>query len=87
LDPFLARLVQSVKNPGFEALQNHAVGTFYMAIGLWVCDGHPIHADIVVITKLQEFLAGELGAIVDNDGVEQSKPVDDVSEERRSLFT
>jgi hypothetical protein len=40
-----------------------------------------------IITKLQEFLAGELGAIVDNDGVEQSKPVDDVSEERRSLFT
>jgi hypothetical protein len=51
-----------------------------LAIGLWVCDGRPVHADVVVITKLHELLAGKLGAIVGDDGIWHSKPVDDVSE-------
>jgi hypothetical protein len=46
----------------------------------------PCHADVVVVTKLQEFLAGKLGAVVGNDGVRHSKPVDDVHEEGHDLL-
>jgi hypothetical protein len=52
-----------------------------LAIGLWVCNGSPIHVGVVVVAKkLQELSAGKLGAIVGDDGVQHSKPVDDVSE-------
>jgi hypothetical protein len=51
-----------------------------LAIGLWVCDCHPVHTDVVVVAKLQELSAGKLGAIVGDNGVWHSKPVDDVSE-------
>jgi hypothetical protein len=53
---------------------------FYLAISLWMCDGFPIHANMVVIAELQEFPAGELGAIVGDDGVWHPNPMDDVSE-------
>jgi hypothetical protein len=36
---------------------------------------------VVVVAKLQEPSAGELGAVVSDDGVWHSKPVDDVGEE------
>jgi hypothetical protein len=48
-----------------------------------VCDDCPIHVDIVVIA---EFSVGELRAVVGDDGVRHSKPVDDVSEERHDLL-
>jgi hypothetical protein len=45
-----------------------------------MCNGRPVHTDVVVVAKLQELSAGKLGAIVGDDGVWHSKPVDDVSE-------
>jgi hypothetical protein len=60
-------------------LYNHAIGVFHFAIGLWVCDNRPVHADVVVVAKLQEVSVGKLGAIVNDDGVRHPKPVDDVS--------
>jgi hypothetical protein len=36
--------------------------------------------DVVVVAKLQKLSASKLGAIVSDDGVWHSKPVDDVSE-------
>jgi hypothetical protein len=36
---------------------------------------------MVAIAELQKFSAGELGAIVGNDGVQHSEPVADVGEE------
>jgi hypothetical protein len=46
-----------------------------------MCDGRPVHADVVVLAKFQEFSTGKLGAIVGDDGVRHSKPVDDVRKE------
>jgi hypothetical protein len=51
-----------------------------------MCDGRPIHTDVVVIAKFQEFSAGKLGAIVGDDEVRHSKPVDDVRKEGHGLF-
>jgi hypothetical protein len=46
-----------------------------------MCDGYPIHTDVVFVAKFQEFSAGKLGVVVDDDGVRHSEPVDDVGEE------
>jgi hypothetical protein len=81
LNPFSAKLVQFVEDPGLETLQNYVVGALYLAIGMWVCDSCPIHADVVVVAKLQELLASKQGAIVGDDGVWHPEPVDNVSEE------
>ena len=41
---------------------------------------------MVVITECQEFLAGELCPIVDDDGVWNLEPVDDIGEEQHRLL-
>jgi hypothetical protein len=51
-----------------------------------MCDGCLVHADVVFVTKFQEFPAGELRAVVGDDGVRHSEPVDDISEERHGLL-
>jgi hypothetical protein len=53
---------------------------------MWMCNGRPVHADVVVVAKLQELFVGKLGAIVGDDGVQHSKPVDDVREKGHDLF-
>jgi hypothetical protein len=42
--------------------------------------------NVVVVAELHELSAGELGAIVGNDGVRYYKLVDDVGEERDNLL-
>jgi hypothetical protein len=49
-------------------------------------DSRPVHADVVVITKFQEFSASKFEAIIGDDGVRHSKPVDDVHEKGHNLF-
>ena len=48
--------------------------------------GGPIDADVVFIAELEEFLPGELCAIVRDDGVHNSKTMDDVKEEQHGLL-
>jgi hypothetical protein len=59
---------------------------FHLAVGLWMCNGRPVHADVVVVAEFQEFSAGKLGAIVGDNGVRHSKPMDDVREKGHGLF-
>jgi hypothetical protein len=46
-----------------------------------MCDGRPVHVDVVLVTKLQELPVDKLGPIVGDDGIRYPEPVDDVSEE------
>ena len=46
-----------------------------------VCDGDPIDPDVSFIIESNEFFAGELYAVVCDDGVWYSKAMDDVEEE------
>ena len=46
-----------------------------------VPDSGPIDPDVLFIVESKEFLAGELCAIVRDDGVRYSKVMDDVEEE------
>jgi hypothetical protein len=45
-----------------------------------------VHPDVVVLAEVQELPAGELGAVVDDDGVRDPKAMDDVGEECHRLF-
>ena len=49
-------------------------------------DGHPIDPDVLFIVESNEFLVGELRAIVCDNGVWYSKAVDDVEEEQHDLL-
>ena len=86
LDPVAAKLVQLIENPWLEALQDHAVGVLNLPVRPKVRYGCPIHADMVIIAEPEEFLAGELGAIIGDDGVWYSEAVDDVGEEEHRLL-
>jgi hypothetical protein len=46
----------------------------------------PVHPDVVVLSEVQELSVSELGAVVGDDGVWDSKAMDDVGEERHRLF-
>jgi hypothetical protein len=41
---------------------------------------------VVILVEVQELPAGELGAVVGDDGVRDPKAMDDVGEERHRLF-
>jgi hypothetical protein len=49
-----------------------------------MCDGHPIHADVELVTELQELPASKLRPVVGDDGFRHPKRVDDVGEELHS---
>ena len=51
-----------------------------------ICDGGPIDSDVVFIVESKELLFGELHAIVHDDGVWDSKAMDDVEEEQHGLL-
>jgi hypothetical protein len=51
-----------------------------------MCNGCLVHADVVFVTKLQEFPAGKLGVIVGDDGIRHSEQVDDVGEKGHDLL-
>ena len=48
--------------------------------------GGPIDLDVVFIVELEELLSGELCAIVHDDGVQDSKVMDDIVEEQHGLL-
>jgi hypothetical protein len=50
-------------------LQNHVVGTFYLPIRHGMSHGGLVHPDVVILAEVQELSAGELGAVVGDDGV------------------
>ena len=49
-------------------------------------DGRPIDPDVLFSAEFSEFLAGELRAVVCDDGVWYSKAMDDVEEEQHGLL-
>ena len=57
-----------------------------LTVSTWVSDGGTIDPDVVSITKVQELLAGEVGSMVGDDIVRNTKPIDDVEKELNRLF-
>jgi hypothetical protein len=67
-------------------LQDHVVGALDLSICSGVRHGCPIHADVVIIAEPEELLAGELCAVVGDDGILDPEVVDDVCEEEHRLL-
>ena len=57
-----------------------------MRARLGVRDGGPIDLDVVFITESKELLSDELRAVIHDDGVWDSKAMDDVEEEQYGLL-
>ena len=51
-----------------------------------MCNSGPIDLDVIFIVELEELLSGELHAIVRDDGVWDSKAMDNVKEEQLGLL-
>jgi hypothetical protein len=58
----------------------------YLPIRHGMSHGGPVHLDVVILAEVQELPAGELGAIVGDDGVRDPEAMDDVGEERHRLL-
>ena len=61
-------------------MQDHTVRALDLSVGAWVDDRGPIYSDVVVVAKLKKLLASDLSAVVGDDGVRDSKPMDDAGE-------
>jgi len=79
-NPLTTEFVQPVEDPRLKALQDHVVRVLNLAIHVGVCHDGPIDADVVVIIESEEFFRGELCVVVCDDGVRDSKAVDNVEE-------
>jgi hypothetical protein len=73
LDPFGAVLFDRVEYSGFEPVKDQAVGTFHLAVALWVSHGEVIYVDAVVPVEVPEFGSGEGGSQVDDDPIRHSE--------------
>ena len=51
-----------------------------------VCHGGPIDVDVVFITESEELFLSELRAVVYDNGVQDSKAMDDIKEEQHVLL-
>ena len=67
-------------------MQNLVVGTLDLAISSRVGYCRPFHTDVMLIAEVQELFVGELSAVVGDDDVGNSKPMDDVGEEKDGLL-
>ena len=66
---------------GFDPLKDQPVSALDLAVGFEVIDLSPIHSDSLGIVEVQELTTYELGAIVSNNAIRNSEPVDDVLDE------
>ena len=57
-----------------------------MPVRVRVRHGGPINTDVVFIIELEELLSSELRAIVHDDGVRDSKAMDNVKEKQNGLL-
>jgi hypothetical protein len=57
-----------------------------MPVCTWVSNHGLVHADVIVITEIQDFFSGELSVIVDDDRVRDPKTENDVLDEIHSLL-
>jgi hypothetical protein len=75
LDPFGAVFFDRVENPGFEPLEDKAVGALHLAIAPRVSHGGVVYVDAIVLAEIPELESGEGGAQVYDDLVGNSESV------------
>ena len=66
---------------GFDPLEDQPIGVLNLVIRLEVIDRSLIHPDSPGIAEVQEFVTYELGAIISNNVIRDSEPMDNVLDE------
>jgi hypothetical protein len=74
------------EDAGVRALQYHAICMLNLCVHEGVGDCYPVYSDAIVITKVQELLPGELGAIIGDDRIWDPETEDYVLEKAHHLF-
>jgi hypothetical protein len=77
MDPPLAMLFQAIISVSLKTLKDFFVGSLHLAIALWVSNGRIAIFNATIFTVLLECAASELGPVVKDDPVWDSKPADD----------
>jgi hypothetical protein len=85
-NPPPSELLQSIEDSRLEPLQEHATHTFNLPVHAGVRHGGQVDADVITIIEFEEFLPYELCTIIRDDGVRDSKVVDDVGEKFHGLL-
>ena len=78
MDPFGAVFFDRVENPGFEPLEDKAVGMLHLAITPRVSHRRIVYVDAIVLAEILELESGERGAQVGYDPIGYSEPVCDL---------
>jgi hypothetical protein len=71
---------------GLLAWQYQVIHVLDLYVQAWVGDYCVVYPDVVVITKIQELLPGELGAVVGDDRVGDPKAENNVLDKTRYLL-
>jgi len=65
-------------------LEDHAIGTIHLTVGLWMSHCCPVHTYVVSVAEIQELSIGELRIVIRDNGVWYSKSVDNICEEQHA---
>jgi hypothetical protein len=79
-------LFNRLKILGLSPCKIIAVSALNPPVCLGVCHGCPIHVDMVIIIETEELLAGELHAVVGDDGVWDPEAMNNVAKEEHHLL-
>jgi hypothetical protein len=78
-------LPKTGKYLGLEALQDHAINSFYLFVRMGVGHSGPVYTDVVFIAKFQEFVSGKLCTVVHHNRDQLLEAMDDVGDEPNGL--
>jgi hypothetical protein len=79
--PSCSKLVEPLEYSWLQTLQYHVVFPLDLPVRLQVGNSRPVHTDVVVVAKVEEFLPRELGVVVGDDRIGYAEVIDDVNEE------
>jgi hypothetical protein len=70
-------LFQAIIGASLETLKDFCVGSLHLAIALWVSNGGTTDFYAKIFTVPLEYAVGELGPVISDDPVWDTKPADD----------
>ena len=76
---------EPVVDSWLESLQDHAIRAFDFSVCARKRDRYPIDKDVMIITNFKEMFSCEVYPVIRDDGVRDSKAVDNVLKESSSL--
>ena len=76
---------ESIVDLGLEPMEDHAIRAFDFSVCARKRDRCPVDTDVMIVTKFKEMFSCEVYPVIHDDGVRDSKAVDNVLKESGSL--